>query len=96
MRFTGIFILIASLLSLTGCSSLAHIMHMNGSLPHDNTWTQDIQAASQSAGFLVFYTNPYTVHLEIEETFSQEGIEQLNGDGGANAYAACLTLKVIF
>ena len=98
MKFFGLSILLLVYLATMGCSSLAHIMQASYAEQLDSAWTQDTVADHSAGSFRVYNADPYTVHLEIEETDSQEGLEQLNGDGGAslNAYAACLTLKVIF
>lgn len=79
---------------MTGCHSLAPIMQMNT----DSAWMQGVNLENHPEGFRIYKASSYTVHLKIEETDAQEGMEHLNGDGGAslNAYAACLTLKVIF
>jgi hypothetical protein len=98
MKSLGLIILLIFCLSTMGCSSLAHIMQTNYAKQLDSAWTQGALADPHAGSFRVYNAEPYTVHLEFEETNSQEGLEQLNGDGGAslNAYAACLTLKVIF
>jgi hypothetical protein len=77
---------------------MAHIMQVNFSAESSNDWTDGPRANSPTSTFTVYTNNPYTLHLEIDETNTSEETEQLNGDGGAslNAYAACLTLKVIF
>ncbi|GEM_PF-2186897 len=98
MKFLIIMLIMGTCLSITGCGSLAHIVQ--GSYitqPGNGTFDQGITDLSPSS-IRVYHNNPYTVHLEIEETDSQEEMQPLNGDGGAslNAYAACLTLKVIF
>jgi hypothetical protein len=83
---------------MTGCSTLAHFVKTNMILaPADDAFI-DITADHQPGGFQVYDSNPYTIHLEIEEPDSTSESEPLYGDGGAslNAYAACLTLKVIF
>lgn len=94
MKHLGTFILIATCLLMTGCNSLAPMMHMNP----DSARMQGVHLENHPDGFRIYNANSYAVHLEIEETDAQEGMEHLNGDGGAslNAYAACLTLKVIF
>ena len=84
---------------MLGCSSMAHIMQSNFSLqPSSNDWSEEFKTDSHLGSFSVYTNNPYALHIEIEDTDRSGEIEQLNGDGGAslNAYAACLTLKVIF
>jgi hypothetical protein len=83
---------------MTGCGSLAHIVHNNFLTASDDRSAGDMTPGDRSGTIRVYNNNPYTVHLEIEETDSQREMEPINGDGGAslNAYAACLTLKVIF
>ena len=53
---------------------------------------------NSSKSFAVFNNNPYALHLEFEEADLESYQTPVNGDGGAslNAYAACLTLKVMF
>jgi hypothetical protein len=77
---------------------MAHIMQANFLTESSNDWTDGPVSHSHTGSFTVYTNNPYALHLEIDETDASEKIEQLNGDGGAslNAYAACLTLKVIF
>lgn len=99
MKFLAILTTIAICLSATGCSTMAHIMHSsNYAAPSDDHWIDCAGKNIRSGSFRVYNSNPYALHLEIEETDSQGEMELLYGDGGAslNAYAACLTLKVIF
>jgi hypothetical protein len=98
MKLVMISILIAMCFAMTGCGTMAHIMQANFITQPDNGLFGNTTAESQSVGFQVYNSNPYTVHLEIEESDPNQELEPLNGDGGAslNAYAACLTLKVIF
>lgn len=48
--------------------------------------------------FEIFNNNPYAVNIGFEEPVSDPIRTPVSGDGGAslNAYAACLTLKVMF
>lgn len=98
MKLFAIFILALFCFSAAGCGSLAHILQPDYAEQLDRAWSQGAHTDHQAGSFRVYNAEPYTVHLEIEETEPQEGLEHLNGDGGAslNAYAACLTLKVIF
>ena len=99
MKCLATLIIIAIYPTLIGCSSMAHIMHNDNYMaPTGGHWIEGAGADNRTGGFQVYNSNPYALHLEIEETESQGEIELLNGDGGAslNAYAACLTLKVIF
>jgi len=98
MKRLGILLLIIILASMLGCSTMAHIMQNNFAAQSENGWVAQSGSESRAAGFPVYTSNPYALHLEIEDTDTLEDMEQLNGDGGAslNAYAACLTLKVIF
>ena len=92
------FILITMCFAMTGCSTMAHIMQNNFITQPDYGFSGNTTDEVQSVGFQVYNSNPYTVHLEIEESDPNQELDPLNGDGGAslNAYAACLTLKVIF
>ena len=99
MKFLAILSTIAICLSTAGCGTMAHLMHSsNYTAPSDDYWIDAAGKNSRSGSFQFYNSNPYALHLEIEETDSQGELEPLNGDGGAslNAYAACLTLKVIF
>ncbi len=53
---------------------------------------------NDSKTFRVFQSNPYTLNLEVERTDPDAYQIPVYGDGGVslNAYAACLTLKVMF
>jgi hypothetical protein len=84
--------------SMLGCSTMAHIMHNNFTAQPENGWVERSGPDNYAGGFQVYTRNPYALHLGIEDTNTLEDMERLNGDGGAslNAYAACLTLKVIF
>ncbi len=83
---------------MIGCSSLAHIVETNFFDQPEIAKIENGSPSQQLGSLQVYDSTPYTVHLEFEERDSNEKLEQLNGDGGAslNAYAACLTLKVIF
>lgn len=98
MKLVMLFILIAMCLAMTGCGTMAHIMQTNFITQPDHGVLENTTDEVQSIGFRVYNSNPYAVHLEIEESDPSQELDPLNGDGGAslNAYAACLTLKVIF
>jgi hypothetical protein len=99
MKCLSLFLLMILCTSMLGCSTVAHIMQQGAYGAHpDNDWVESTDADKHSGSFQVYNNSPYTLHLEIEETDSQGEMEPVNGDGGAslNAYAACLTLKVIF
>jgi hypothetical protein len=98
MKSVGLSILMIICFSTIGCSTLAQIVHPTYAEQLDSAWMQGVDTDHNVGSFPVYNAEPYALHLEIEETDTQEGLEQLNGDGGAslNAYAACLTLKVIF
>jgi hypothetical protein len=98
MKCLLIIILIAIAASMLGCSSMAHIMQTNFRMQPSSDWGEEPNSDRHMGSFSVYTNNPYALHLEIEDTGTSGEIEQLNGDGGAslNAYAACLTLKVIF
>ena len=99
MKCLVIIMLITISASMLGCSSMAHIMQNNLRLqPSSSDWSEEFKTDGHLGSFSVYTNNPYALHLEIEDTDRSGEIEQLNGDGGAslNAYAACLTLKVIF
>ncbi len=51
-----------------------------------------------SKAFEVLNNNPYAISLRFEDSGTDPMRIPANGDGGAslNAYAACLTLKVMF
>jgi len=98
MKYTTIIMIVAICFLTTGCGTLAHIVQNNFVIQPDGRFTENLTPGHQAGIIQVYNNKPYTVHLEIEETDSHEEMEPLNGDGGAslNAYAACLTLKVIF
>lgn len=98
MKCLLIVILIAMTASMLGCSSMAHIMQSSFRVEPSSDWSEEPNSDRHIGSFSVYRNNPYALHLEIEDTDTSGEIEQLNGDGGAslNAYAACLTLKVIF
>lgn len=98
MKCLGIILLIIMMASMLGCSTMAHIMQDNFTTQPENEWVEQSGSDNYAGSFQVFARNPYALHLEIEDTDTLEDMERLNGDGGAslNAYAACLTLKVIF
>jgi hypothetical protein len=98
MKLGMIVILIAMCFGMTGCGTMAHIMQTNFITQPDHGVLGNTTDEVQSIGFRVYKSNPYAVHLEIEESDRNQDLDPLNGDGGAslNAYAACLTLKVIF
>ena len=99
MKCLVIITLITISASMLGCSSMAHIMQNSFRLqPSNSDWAEVSKTDRQIGSFSVYTNNPYALNLEIEDTDRSGKIEQLNGDGGAslNAYAACLTLKVIF
>jgi len=54
--------------------------------------------ANESNGLEVYQKAPFALQVGIEEAQPDSNANTINGDGGAslNAYAACLTLKVIF
>ncbi len=85
-------------LSMTGCSTLTHIVETHFTVQPGNDVFENATADQPLGRVQVYNNNPYTVHLEIEESDSHQGLEPFYGDGGVslNAYAACLTLKVIF
>lgn len=98
MKLAMLLIILFFCLAATGCGGLAPNLRPTHAEQLNSAWTQGAAGDRQASSFQVYRADPYAVHLEIEDTDSQEGLEHLNGDGGAslNAYAACLTLKVIF
>jgi len=98
MKSLSVLILIAICFSMTGCSTLSHIVGVNFAAQHDNGLYENSTANRQIGSVRVYNNNPFTINLEIEESDSRQELEPHIGDGGAslNAYAACLTLKVIF
>jgi len=98
MKFLCVLTIIAIFLTMTGCSTLTHIVETNFTAQPDSDLFQNTIADHTLGSVQVYNSNPYTIHLEIEESDSPQELEALYGDGGVslNAYAACLTLKVIF
>jgi len=98
MKLVMLVILIAMCFVMTGCGTMAPIMQATFVTQPDHGVLGNTTDKVQSIGFQVYNSNPYAVHLEIEESDPNQELDPLNGDGGAslNAYAACLTLKVIF
>ena len=98
MKSLCLILFVAICFSTMGCGTLAHIVQTNMITNPGGGLFEDPTADHLPGSFQVYSSDPYTVHLEIEDFDSNEELEPLNGDGGAslNAYAACLTLKVIF
>ena len=98
MKSLCVLICITICLSMTGCSTLTHIVETHFTVQPGNDVFENATADQPLGRVQVYNNNPYTVHLEIEESDSHQGLEPFYGDGGVslNAYAACLTLKVIF
>ena len=98
MKCLAIILFLSICTSMFGCSTVAHFMQGNYIEQPGNEWTKGAIVETHAGSFQVYRNNPYALHLEFEEINSQGELNQLNGDGGAslNAYAACLTLKVIF
>ena len=98
IKLLRVLFIITICFSMMGCSTVAHIVHMNMAKPTEDGRYEEASADFQPGAFKVYMNNPYTVHLEIEDPDLHEQSEPFIGDGGAslNAYAACLTLKVIF
>jgi hypothetical protein len=95
-------IIIFSLMTI-GCSSLGGMMPM-GTGFHGANGVDALPplypelTPKESKSFEVFNRNPYALNIGFEEPVSDPMRTPVNGDGGAslNAYAACLTLKVMF
>ena len=90
-------------LTTIGCSSFGGMIPMgpgfhgaNGVNALHPLYPELTQKTSNS--FQVFNNNPYALNIGFEEPVSDPMRTPVNGDGGAslNAYAACLTLKVMF
>ena len=90
-------------LTTIGCSSLGGMVPMgpsfygaNGVDPLPSLYPELTPKKSKS--FEVFNNNPYALNIGFEEPLSDPMRTPVSGDGGAslNAYAACLTLKVMF
>lgn len=98
MKSLCVLICITICLSMTGCSTLTHIVETHFTVQPGNDVFENATADQPLGRVQVYNNNPYTVHLEIEESDSHQELEPFYGDGGVslNAYAACLTLKVIF
>ncbi len=86
-----------------GCSSLGELMTGNQAL-YSDAGLDPLPPVhlnmdqNESKSFQVFNNNPYALHLEFDREDLNKNQTPVNGDGGAslNAYAACLTLKVMF
>lgn len=98
MKSLCIIILIAISFSMTGCSTLSHVVGIDFAVQPGSDLSEYATTNHQIGSVQVYNSNPYTIDLEIEESNSHQELEPHNGDGGVslNAYAACLTLKVIF
>ncbi len=103
IKKAALIVMIAFCLGATGCSSLGELVALDPTLysqtRHDvSPSIQPLMDTNSSKSFAVFNNNPYALHLEFEEADLQSYQTPVNGDGGAslNAYAACLTLKVMF
>ena len=87
----------------TGCSSLGDLITMAPMRDTDvqsETLLPDALQANQnhSKSLYVFNSSPYALSLDVEE-MEQDALQTpVHGDGGVslNAYAACLTMKVMF
>ena len=82
-----------------GCSSLS--LRLADDMEASAYSTARAIYPSQSApnsGIEVYQKAPFALQVGIEEAQSDTNANKINGDGGAslNAYAASLTLKVIF
>ncbi len=87
----------------TGCSSLGDLVSreparctaFRGEALSPDTM-QTVQKSSKSV--YVYNSNPYMLSLDVEEMEQDSFQTPVSGDGGVslNAYAACLTLKVMF
>jgi hypothetical protein len=99
-----IFILMTTLCFCTiGCSSIGGLIAFDQADSNGKGFEVRHQLPSQftqddSTSFEVFNLSPYVLHLEFDEIASNSNQTPVRGDGGAslNAYAACLTLKVMF
>ncbi len=90
-------------MSATGCSSFGEFVTR---VPAHNTSFRNpvlspdaLQTAQSNSGSVnVFNSNTYTLSLDVEEIEPDLVQTPIHGDGGVslNAYAACLTLKVMF
>ncbi len=90
-------------LGASGCSSLGELVILEPTLYRQtrndvSSSIQPLMDQNSSKSFQVYNSNPYALHLEFEEADWEPYQTPVNGDGGAslNAYAACLTLKVMF
>jgi hypothetical protein len=86
-----------------GCSSIGGLTAFDQAYSNGNGFEMHHQLSSQftqddSTSFEVYNHSPYVLHLEFDEIESNSKGAPIRGDGGAslNAYAACLTLKVMF
>jgi hypothetical protein len=86
-----------------GCSSIGGLIAFDQANPGVSGFEMRHQLSSQftqddSTSFEVYNHTPYVLHLEFDEIESNSNGAPIRGDGGAslNAYAACLTLKVMF
>ncbi|MDJ0886058.1 MAG: hypothetical protein QNI89_02100 [Desulfobacterales bacterium] len=90
-------------MGFTGCSSLGDFITVDPAryteASHDALSPDALHTVhNDSKSFHVFNSNPYTLSLDVEHTEQDSLQSPIYGDGGVslNAYAACLTLKVMF
>jgi hypothetical protein len=103
MKIRILILMITICLGTFGCSSLGGLLALETTDPRENSMAA---ISSPHAGFLqddpqsfeVYNSAPYALHIEFEDIASHSNQTPIHGDGGAslNAYAACLTLKVMF
>ena len=103
MKTVNLIAIIFFSLTTIGCSSLGGLMPMgpgfHGAKGVDSLRPLHPELAQKgSPSFEVFNNDPYALNIGFEEPVSDPMRTPVNGDGGAplNAYAACLTLKVMF
>ncbi len=103
MKNAILLMMITACFGASGCSSLGELVTpapaIYSQAQNDaSAYIQPLTDEISSKSFQVFNNNPYALHLEFAEADLEPYQTPVNGDGGAslNAYAACLTLKVMF
>lgn len=103
MKITILILMVTICLSNAGCSALSGLIAFDPvrqfrERPETALPLYGTIALDESQSFEVYQSAPYALHLEFLDALSQSDLATIYGDGGAslNAYAACLTLKVMF
>jgi hypothetical protein len=86
-------------LSTIGCGSLPfRLANETEVSAYSTAYAVYPTQSPSSTGIEVYQKAPFALQVGIEDAQPEPNANKINGDGGAslNAYAACLTLKVIF